>query len=339
MAEPPSQDIQALIRRIAQDHERISQLTGKQLESVVAQILAQNAQAVEVSRQVDLVLTIRDSLQGLQRIAVECKAAHQRIGAAAIEQLKAVAEAAQASRAILITTSSFTEEARRAAEAFRSTVQLVDRSGLVQWIEAYEKQQAEFAAALAFQIGHLPLRELARVEDKDLESAISNGRIDPIVVAPYQERIVRVDRLPWRLLRAIFQDPRHLRQLTPRQFEKFTAEILDALDFHDIILTSATSDGGRDVIATKQVNGIPLTFYFECKKYAEENKVGLETVRALLGVVAYDSRKANIGVLVTTSTFTAGAKKLIMSECRLDGKDYDGIIGWVSEAKSRIREV
>jgi restriction endonuclease Mrr len=339
----PGDGIQALIRRLAQDHKRISQLTGQQLESVTAQILAQNAQAVEISRQlapqVDLILTVRDNLQGLQRIAIECKATAQRlVDVAAVELLKARMEAAKASRAILITTSSFTEQARRAAEAISSTLQLVDRSGFVRWIEVYEKQQAELAAALAFQIQHLPLREIGRVEDRNLESLVSDDHFDPIIVPPYRERIVRVDRLPWRLLRAISQDPRHLYQLTPRQFEEFIAEVLDVLGFRDIILTPAISDGGRDVIASQRVNGIPLTFYFECKKYAPDNKVQLDRLRALLGVVAHNSTEANIGVLVTTSTFTAGAKKLIMSECRLDGKDYNGIMGWISDAKGRIHE-
>jgi HJR/Mrr/RecB family endonuclease len=129
-----------------------------------------------------------------------------------------------------------------------------------------------------------------------------------------------------------------MHRLTPREFEEFTAEILGALGFRDIILTPRAADGGRDVIASQEVNGIPLMFYFECKKYAEGHKVQLDTLRALLGVVAHNSTEANIGVLVTTSSFTAGAKKLILSECRLDGKDYDGIIGWVSGAKDRIRE-
>jgi len=84
------------------------------------------------------------------------------------------------------------------------------------------------------------------------------------------------------------------------------------------------------------INGIPIAFYFECKKYAEDNKVQLETLRALLGTVAHDSRKANIGVLVTTSPSTKGASELIRSECRLDGKDYDGITDWISEYSKKI---
>jgi hypothetical protein len=80
-----------------------------------------------------------------------------------------------------------------------------------------------------------------------------------------------------------------------------------------------------------------MTFFFECKKYAKDNKVQLDTLRALLGTVAHHSQEANIGVLVTTSQFTKGCKDLIMSDCRLDGKDYDGILGWISELKTKLK--
>jgi restriction system protein len=120
-------------------------------------------------------------------------------------------------------------------------------------------------------------------------------------------------------------------QLTPGQFEEFIAEIVRELGFRNVILTPPSGDGGRDVIASNEVNGIPLTFYFECKKYADTNKVQLDTLRALLGCVAHHATEANIGVLVTTSRFTQGCKDLIASECRLDGKDYDGIVGWVNQ--------
>ena len=34
---------------------------------------------------------------------------------------------------------------------------------------------------------------------------------------------------------------------------------------------------------------------------------------------------------VTTSSFTRGCNKFIMEESRLDGKDYQGILGWINE--------
>ena len=86
-----------------------------------------------------------------------------------------------------------------------------------------------------------------------------------------------------------------MRNITPRQFEEFIAKLLSELGFNDVILTPRSGDGGKDVIASHSVQGIPITFYFECKKYAEGNKIQLDTMRSLLGTVAHDSRKVNKG--------------------------------------------
>ena len=55
-------------------------------------------------------------------------------------------------------------------------------------------------------------------------------------------------------------------------------------------------------------------------------------MRSLLGTVAGDSHRANKGVLVTTSTVTRGAKEFMMANARVDGKDYDDLLGWVTKA-------
>ncbi|MER8808216.1 restriction endonuclease [Mesorhizobium australicum] len=109
------------------------------------------------------------------------------------------------------------------------------------------------------------------------------------------------------------------------------AEILHRLGFEAIQITRPSKDGGKDILARKVVHDIPLNFMFECKRYSEGNKIGLHTLRSLLGVVANKGSEANIGVLVTTSTFTKGGIELIASESRLDGKDYKGIQNWLSE--------
>jgi restriction endonuclease Mrr len=177
----------------------------------------------------------------------------------------------------------------------------------------------------------LPLTTMWHQKDPSSQDV---DKIDPAslpIPSDYKERIIRVDRLPLKVVKKILEDPRHMHALSPREFEELIAEIVDGLGFTNVVLTPGTGDGGRDVIASKEISGIPITMYFECKKYAEGSKVQVATLRSLLGVVAHESRQANIGVLVTTSSFTRGARDLILSDCRLDGKDYDGIIGWVHE--------
>jgi HJR/Mrr/RecB family endonuclease len=151
----------------------------------------------------------------------------------------------------------------------------------------------------------------------------------------FSQRILRVDNIPLTLLRAVSADPRTMHALTPPQFEEFIAELIERIGFSNVVLTPSRGDGGKDVIASKIVHEIPVSFYFECKKYAPGNKVQLDSLRALLGVVSHDSRQTNVGVLVTTSTFTAGAQQLILSDCRINGKDYAGVTGWISEYRKR----
>jgi restriction endonuclease Mrr len=333
-------DPRELIRRMAEDHRQVAGLSGVQLESIVAEILRANAKSFEIVRgfssQADLVVSIRNQLQGFERIKVELKAMRASIDAVAIQQLHLSVQALQAHRGIFVTTSQFTERARELAAALRPALQLVDGSGLAEWARFYQAQQEAVAATIAFRIKDLTLQEVSRLQDAEVEAVTEERASSHLIVEPFREPLIRVDRLPLRLLRAVMRDPRHVRRLTPRQFEEFTAEILDTLGFQNVLLTPRSGDGGRDVIASRVVEGISLVFYFECKKYAEDNKVQLDSLRALLGVVAHHSTEANIGVLVTTSTFTAGARQLIMSESRLDGKDYDDVLGWVSTARERV---
>lgn len=145
----------------------------------------------------------------------------------------------------------------------------------------------------------------------------------------YVQQLDRVQYFPFDMIKALGREPRLLHGLTPRMFEEFIAELLVRLGFENLELTSFSGDGGRDIVATRRIHQIPITFFFECKKYAEGNKIQLDTIRSLLGVVAHHNRSANKGVLVTTSRFTKGSLELIASDCRLDGKDFDGVSDWL----------
>lgn len=151
--------------------------------------------------------------------------------------------------------------------------------------------------------------------------------------------LIQVEVAPIRLVAKILRSIDDVYSLTPRQFEQFVADTLHELGFQEIILTPASRDGGKDVIASQVVNGIAVSFYFECKKYAAGHKVQLDRLRSLLGVVAHDARGVNKGVLVTTSTFTAGCRDFLMQEKRLDGKDYHGIMAWLDEIRKKSHRI
>lgn len=139
--------------------------------------------------------------------------------------------------------------------------------------------------------------------------------------------------LPFRCFDEILKNPEAMKFLDARDFEHFIAVLVDKLGFEGVCLTPASGDKGRDIIATKTVEGIPIIFAFECKRY--KKPIGPGIMRALLGTVVQSSTKANKGVLVTTSTFTSGARKMILTEPALDGKDFDGVVTWLKKVSSK----
>ena len=70
-------------------------------------------------------------------------------------------------------------------------------------------------------------------------------------------------------------------------------------------LTPASKDGGFDIAAARNDDLGEFLYLVECKQYAENNKVGVEIVRSLYGVV--EKERATAGIVVTTSYFTRGA--------------------------------
>lgn len=94
-------------------------------------------------------------------------------------------------------------------------------------------------------------------------------------------------------------------EVSPREFEELVEQILQD-DGFNTRLTQPTRDGGRDIIATKTgINGKPIVFYVECKRYSRTNKVSVDLVRALYGVQTAD--KVNKACLITSSYFTRDA--------------------------------
>lgn len=113
------------------------------------------------------------------------------------------------------------------------------------------------------------------------------------------------------LIRAAFIDTPHteserldsLFKLTDREFEHLIERLYNAMEY-ETQLTQPSKDGGRDVIATRNIPGKSEIIFVECKKHRASIRVN--KVRELLGVVA--DGKINKGVLITTSDFTKGSK-------------------------------
>ncbi|OOE36996.1 endonuclease [Salinivibrio kushneri] len=117
------------------------------------------------------------------------------------------------------------------------------------------------------------------------------------------------------LISALKQSQYLLDEVTTRQFEEIVAEVFRSKGF-EVDLTKRTRDGGKDIIAVHTDGiGIKNKYFVECKRYAESNKISVDVVRTLYGVMnTMDG--PNKAIIVTTSTFTDDARKFVKQEAR-----------------------
>jgi len=128
----------------------------------------------------------------------------------------------------------------------------------------------------------------------------------------------------------IYVNNEKLFKLHPREFEKIIAELLYNKGF-EIELTKQTRDNGYDILAMKYINGFsPIKYLVECKRFAENRKIGVEIVRSFKEVLS--TEQANKGLIVTTSYFSRDAiKKQQETPLLLEYKDKNEVINWVND--------
>jgi len=96
-----------------------------------------------------------------------------------------------------------------------------------------------------------------------------------------------------------------LLSLQPSGFERLAQRILREAGFTQVVVTGSSGDGGIDGYGTLQVN--PLVSFkvlFQCKRYAKS--VSPSQVRDFRGAMA---GRADKGIIITTGTFTAEARR------------------------------
>lgn len=134
------------------------------------------------------------------------------------------------------------------------------------------------------------------------------------------------------LIKYLKSHPKALYEIRPRQFEELIAEIFKSFGW-EVELTPETRDGGYDLFAIcKDISGLKSKWIIECKKYAENRKVGVDIIRSLYGV-----KKTQHGanaLLATTSFFSNEAVKYKSSRYDLQLRDFDGVMEWIKNYKA-----
>lgn len=125
------------------------------------------------------------------------------------------------------------------------------------------------------------------------------------------------------LIAYLAANPEQIYTLTPRRFEELVAELYRRRGF-EATLTPASGDQGVDIYVVRRDDlGTSLTVV-QAKRYAPNRKVGASVVRELVGTV--DLQRASTGVLITTSGFEPGARRVEEQyRYRLALRDYVGL--------------
>ena len=122
---------------------------------------------------------------------------------------------------------------------------------------------------------------------------------------PIEEQVAEETGAPSNDYRNKVLDRLHL--LSPAGFERLSQRILREAGFSQVIVTGKNGDGGIDGYGTLQLN--PLVSFkvlFQCKRNAKPNSVGSSVVRDFRGAMA---GRADKGIIITTATFTAEARR------------------------------
>ena len=133
------------------------------------------------------------------------------------------------------------------------------------------------------------------------------------------------------VLRRVQTNPEEMRHLTSRQFEELIADLLTRLGY-SVDLTQQTRDGGFDIYAAKKEPLGSFLYLVECKRYTPPNKVGVDVVRSLYGVV--QSENANAGIVASSSFFTGDAQEFQRKHIHeLQLKDFIAVQEWLNQAR------
>ena len=107
--------------------------------------------------------------------------------------------------------------------------------------------------------------------------------------------------------------------IAPTAFERLSQRLLRQSGFTRVEVSGKSGDGGIDRVGVLRVNLISFQVLFQCKRW--KGSVGSEIIRNFRGAM---QGRADKGLIITTGTFTAEARK----EATRDGApDIDLIDG------------
>lgn len=95
-----------------------------------------------------------------------------------------------------------------------------------------------------------------------------------------------------------------LQAMPPDAFERLAQRLLREAGFHNVEVLGKSGDGGIDGVGVYRLSMVSFPSYFQCKRY--RGAVSAGAVRDFRGAM---SGRGDKGLLITTGSFTRGARK------------------------------
>lgn len=144
------------------------------------------------------------------------------------------------------------------------------------------------------------------------------------IIVPPKRIITQIATFEESLLQKARQSPHIIYDFTPREFEKFICQLLDAHGMQ-VKLTKQTRDGGKDLIVIQKSVLGEFLIYVECKKYDARRPISVKIIRELYGTIMAESVTA--GLLITTSYFSKDAQEFTEKiKNRMNLMDYSDLV-------------
>ncbi len=165
-------------------------------------------------------------------------------------------------------------------------------------------------------------------KSENIEQPVSSSD-DEDASAPDENTYLNQDEVQERLVGI-------LKSLTPKGFEELCARLLRHIGFENVKVTGESGDQGIDGEGYLLINRFVRTkVMFQCKRY--DKTVGPEKIREFRGAI---QGKAERGILLTTGTFTKGARETAAQDnaTAIELVDIDRLLELMIEEGLGVRE-
>jgi len=144
-----------------------------------------------------------------------------------------------------------------------------------------------------------PNSELKKIVNEAYRKSVAAKKVEQIVDEDSPDPEIQEEAVGWSDLLL-----KRMQTIAPDAFERLCKRLIRESGFIRVEVSGKSGDGGIDGVGVLRVNLISFQVLFQCKRW--KGSVGTEVVRNFRGAM---QGRADKGLIITTGTFTADARK------------------------------